>query len=264
MGERSSVHESAAEGFQAGAAAYERGRPEYPADAVAALAEACRIGPGRDVLDLAAGTGKLTRMLVPTGASLVAVEPVEAMRRAFAERLPGVPVLDGTAEAIPLQDGALDAVVVAQAFHWFDAVRAAREIHRVLRPEGSVGLVWNVRDESASWVARLSEIIEPHRGTTPTHRTEAWRDGFDDTGLFTPLERREFSYGQPLNPDGLVDRTLSISFIAKLPDGARSAVADEVRRLAAEDPALAGRESFSLAYRTDVYIARRLEPASAS
>lgn len=264
MGERSSVHQSAAEGFRAGAAAYERGRPEYPADAVASLAETCSIGPGRDVLDLAAGTGKLTRMLVPTGASLVAVEPVEAMRRAFAERLPGVPVRDGTAEAIPMRDGSLDAVVVAQAFHWFDAVRATREIHRVLRPGGLVGLVWNVRDESAAWVARLSEIIEPHRGSTPTHRTQAWQGGFRDIGLFTPLERREFRYEQPLDTDGLVDRIVSISFIAKLPDAARRDVVDQVRRLAAEDPALAGRESFSLPYRTDVYVARRLEPASAT
>jgi SAM-dependent methyltransferase len=264
MDERSTVHRSAAEGFQVGASAYERGRPEYPPEAVAALAEACRIEPGRDVLDLAAGTGKLTRMLVTTGASLVAVEPVEAMRRAFSERLPDVPVRPGTAEAIPLRDGSLDAVVVAQAFHWFDSVRAAREIHRILRADSSVGLVWNVRDESTSWVARLTGIIEPHRGTTPTHRTGAWREGFDDTGLFSPLERREFRYEQALDADGLVDRTVSISFIANLPDDARNAVADQVRRLAAEDPALAGRESFSLPYRTDVYVARRLEPASAS
>jgi SAM-dependent methyltransferase len=264
MSERSSVHESAAEGFQAGAAAYERGRPEYPADAVAALTEACHIGSGRDVLDLAAGTGKLTRMLVQTGASIVALEPVGAMRRAFAERVPGVPVLDGTAEAIPMQDGSLDAVVVAQAFHWFDPVRATLEIHRVLRPGGFVGLVWNVRDESVGWVARLSEIIEPHRGNTPTHRTEAWKGGFQRVGLFTPLERWEFRYEQALDADGLVDRILSISFIAKLPDAARNDVGDQVRRLAAEDPALAGGESFWLPYRTDVYVARRLEPASSS
>ena len=126
-------------GSRSGAEAYERGRPGFPEDAIAALARECGIEPGRRVVDLAAGTGKLTRQLVPFGADLVAVEPVEGMRRVFAERLPDVPILDGTAEALPFEDGSVDAVVASQAFHWFDPVAAPREIHRVLAPGGALG-----------------------------------------------------------------------------------------------------------------------------
>ena len=135
----------AARGFQAGAEAYERGRPGYPTDAVDALTDALGVGPGATVVDLAAGTGKLTRLLVPSGATVIAIEPVDAMRRTLAAMLPRVPVVAGTAESMPLRDGSAGAVVAAQAFHWFDGEAALAEIHRVLAPGGRLGLVWNVR-----------------------------------------------------------------------------------------------------------------------
>jgi SAM-dependent methyltransferase len=250
------VHDSAATGFQAGAEAYERGRPGFSGDAVAALARECGIGPGRRVVDLAAGTGKLTRLLAELGADLVAVEPVEGMRRVFSQRLPEVPVLDGTAEALPFPDATVDAVVASQAFHWFDPEAAPREIHRLLRRDGALDLVWNVRDERVPWVARLTELMEPHRGDTPTHRSGAWREGIESSGLFTPLRRLEFRYEQEMTVDGLVDRVLSVSFMAKLPDGERAAAEARVRDLAATEPALSGRETFALPYRTDVFICR--------
>jgi len=248
-----------ATGFDGAADAYERGRPEYPAGAIETLARECGIGPGRAVLDLAAGTGKLTRLLVPLGADVVAVEPVEGMRRAFAGLLPHVPILDGTAEAIPLDDASRDAVVVGQAFHWFDADRALRDIHRVLRGGGSLGLVWNVRDESAPWVARLTGIIEPYRGGTPTHRNERWREGFDRSTLFSSLRAWSCPYEQRVTVDGLVDRVLSISFIARLSEAERAAVGDRVRALAAGGPNADGGPTFVLPYRTDVYTADRLD-----
>src|SRR5437879_5536038 len=128
------VHEVAQRGFDAGADAYERARPSYPADAVAWLVEHLKIGPGARVCDLAAGTGKLTRLLAPSSAELIAVEPVEGMSRHLRAAQPGVPVVAATAEALPFADGSLDAVTVAQAFHWFDADRAFGELARVLRP----------------------------------------------------------------------------------------------------------------------------------
>ena len=118
------IRAAAAEGFQQGAEAYEASRPSYPPDAVAHILEVTGLGPGRRVLDLAAGTGKLTRLLVPSGADVVAVEPVAAMRETLTRALPDVEALDGTAEAIPLGDASVDAVTVAQAFHWFDAAPA--------------------------------------------------------------------------------------------------------------------------------------------
>ena len=250
------VHDAAAVGFQANADAYERGRPEFPPDMIEALARGCEIEPGRRVVDLAAGTGKLTRALVPFGADLIAVEPVEGMRRVFAERLPGVPIVAGTAEAMPLEGASADAVVASQAFHWFDPVAAPGEIHRVLTADGALGLVWHVRDESVPWVAELTNLMEPYRGDTPSYRTGRWRTGLDATEQFTPLERREFRYDQPMTLDGLLDRVLSVSFMAALPDDERADVTERVRRLAANDPALAGRETFSLPYRTDVFICR--------
>ncbi|HEX8802631.1 MAG TPA: class I SAM-dependent methyltransferase, partial [Acidimicrobiales bacterium] len=145
----------AALGFDANAGDYERGRPSYPAEAVALVVGRGGIGPGRRVLDLAAGTGKMTRLLLPTGADVVAVEPVAGMRAAL-ERLaaasPGLEVLDGTAENLPLPDGSVDAVTVAQAFHWFDPPVALAEMRRVLRPGGHLFLVWNVRDREHDWV----------------------------------------------------------------------------------------------------------------
>jgi len=131
-----SVHEAAAVGFDVGAEAYERGRPGFSPEAVERLARELGIEPGRTVVDLAAGTGKLTRMLVPSGARLLAVEPVEGMRRQFVHLVPGVPVVAGVAESLPLRAGSVDAVAVAQAFHWFDAGAALRDLHRVLRPGG--------------------------------------------------------------------------------------------------------------------------------
>ncbi|HET9559925.1 MAG TPA: methyltransferase domain-containing protein, partial [Actinomycetota bacterium] len=165
-------------------AAYERGRPGYPAGAVEELVRVLGIGPGATVLDLAAGSGKLTRQLVPAGATLLAVEPSAAMR----ERLAGVRVLAGTAEAIPVAGGSVDAVTVGQAFHWFDGPRAVAELHRVLQPGGRVGLLWNVRDESVPWMAAVTAILDRHAGDAPRYRDGRWRAAFDAAAGFAPLQ----------------------------------------------------------------------------
>jgi ubiquinone/menaquinone biosynthesis C-methylase UbiE len=248
------VHPAAAAGFQRAADAYRRGRPDYPEDAVAFLANMLRLEPGRRVLDLAAGTGKLTRLLVPTGVDVVAVEPVGAMREALSAELPGVEVLDGRAEAIPLPDGAIDAAVVGQAFHWFDGSKALAELHRVLREGESLGLIWNERDDerSAFW-ATLTESLEPLRGDTPSHRSSAWAKVFERAEGFTPLRTRSFRYEHATTRDGAVDRVLSISFIAAMSDDERAKVADEVLRLLDADPMIGPRsDRFGLPYRTDV------------
>lgn len=248
------VHPAAATGFQRAADAYRRGRPDYPGDAVAFLAEKLRIEPGRRVLDLAAGTGKLTRLLVPTGAAMVAVEPVEAMRATLAADLPDVEVVAGKAEAIPLGDGSVDAAVVGQAFHWFDGPAALAELHRVLRDGSSLALIWNVRDEerSAFW-SRLTKELEPMRGDTPSHRSTAWQRAFDGTDFFSPLRTRTFSYEHRTTREGAVDRVLSTSFVAAMPDDERAGVRNLVLRLLDEDPQIGPRaDRFGLPYRTDV------------
>jgi ubiquinone/menaquinone biosynthesis C-methylase UbiE len=257
MREGPAVHHAAL-AFDRASVEYERGRPTYPAEAVAWLVEALGIGPGRRVLDLAAGTGKLTRLLVPSGAQLVALEPAGGMRRLLEQTLPEVEVLSGTAEAIPLVDGSVDAVTVAQAFHWFDGDAALAEIHRVLGTDGRLGLVWNGRQELTAWQVRLGEIMEPHRGDAPRYLADAWREAFERTRLFSRIEHARFAIAHELDPDGVVARVLSVSFIAALPAEERAWVADEVRTLLAGDPATRGRSTVVLPYRTDVYWCERV------
>jgi SAM-dependent methyltransferase len=237
-------------GFDPGAEAYERNRPSYPAEAVAWLVDRLGIGASSTVVDLAAGTGKLTRLLP---GRVLGVEPIQGMRSQFVAALPGAPLVAGVAEAIPLRDGSVDAVTVAQAFHWFETDRALGEIRRVLRPAGSLGLVWNRRDESVPWVERLREILEPYEGLTPREWRRRWqKPEWQETG-FTDLDEQEFSYGQQLDVDGLCGRVASISFVAALDEAERAAVLAQVRDLVAGLP-----EPFVLPYRTAVYWCRRL------
>jgi SAM-dependent methyltransferase len=205
------------------------------------------------VLDLAAGTGKMTALLARSGADIVAVEPVAAMRERLAAQLPDVEVLDGTAEAIPLPDDSVDAVVVAQAFHWFDAPRALDEIARVLRPGGGLALVWNSRDTREPWVARMSELIQWNEGEIPTYDAgdEAWADVVAAPGHFTPVQLREARYEQVVDEDTLVDRVASTSYIATMAAGPRGALLQQVRDLVAGFP-----PTWVLPYRTFVYWCR--------
>jgi SAM-dependent methyltransferase len=218
----------AAAGYAHAVLAYERGRPGYPPAAVDFLAARLRLGPGRTVVDLAAGTGKLTSPLLGTGAEVVAVEPVAEMRAALPA---GARALDGTAEAIPVTTAGADAVTVAQAFHWFDGDAALAEIHRVLRPGGALALVWNRRRMDEPLNQAIEELIAPHRGHPSAFHTDAWRVAFEHTKLFGPLEERVFPNEQSLDADGLVDRIASVSFIAALDEKERTKVLRAARAL---------------------------------
>jgi ubiquinone/menaquinone biosynthesis C-methylase UbiE len=225
----------AAQGFEAGAAAYELARPGYPDEAVAVLVAMMGLAAGVRVLDLAAGTGKLTRRLVELGTSVVAVEPVEGMRAQLRQAVPGVEVLDGTGEAIPLPDGSVDVVTVAQAFHWFDAPRALAEIARVLKPGGGLAILWNERDESTPWVAEMSRIIRWHERTVSRYQHVSWAAIVGESGLFTPLHEQVVQWDQTITRELLADRVRSISYIAAMPEPERerhvAEVVSLVRRL---------------------------------
>jgi SAM-dependent methyltransferase len=240
------IHRVAAEGFARAAGAYDRGRPGYPGAAIAFLVS--RLPAGATVLDLAAGTGKLTRPLLDAGLAVVAVEPVAEMRA-------GLPAsarpMHGTAEAIPLGEGAVDAVAVGQAFHWFEGDAALAEIHRVLRPGGTLALLWNRRLESDPVNRALDELLEPHRAGAPTHRWDSWRAAFERTNLFGPLEEHRFANEQRLDAAGMEARVGSISFVAAL-------AAPERQRLLERARALVGEGSVTVPYRTEVQLCRRL------
>lgn len=248
------VDQRAEIGFGRAADAYERGRPGYPAGAVDVLARELRLGPGATVVDVGAGTGKLTRLLVPTGADVVAVEPVPAMRAVLTREVPGARVLEGTAEALPLPDGAADAVVAAQAFHWFATHAALREFARVLPPGGRLGLVWNDGREDGT-AREVRALLEDLRGDTPQQWTGTWREAFLHQPWFGPLRHHAEEHASTLPLDEEVDRYASVSFVAALDEGARAAllarVHEVLRRAAAPDGTV------TTAYRTDVWWADR-------
>lgn len=247
---------AAVHGFDNTARDYERARPSYPAEAVALIVGRGQIGPGRAVLDLAAGTGKLTRLLVPTGASVVAVEPVPGMREQLVRLSPQLDVRDGVAEHVPLADASVDVVTVAQAFHWFDPPKALAEIGRVLRPGGRLFLIWNTRDRRLDWVRQFTDLLVDDRSL------ERPFDAYHDVdysvvvaaaGGFTPVEVWSHKWEQACDEELLVARAASVSVVGALGPAERAAVLDRVRRLVRTHPDLAGRPSFPFPYTTRVW-----------
>jgi ubiquinone/menaquinone biosynthesis C-methylase UbiE len=242
-----SVHDTARRGFAGAAEPYEEGRPTYPDEALRWLVTELRLGPGRTVVDLAAGTGKLTRLLTPTGATVIAVEPVDEMRDALGRTTPEAEPRPGTAERTELPDSSADAVTVAQAFHWFDGPAALAEIHRILKPGGKLVVIYNVRDLDDPVQHAVDDLLAPYRGDTPSHRSGHWRTALNETELFKPAAGREFPNVQTIDADDLVSRVASTSFIAELPDHERRRVLDRAREIGADRP-----DRFSLPYTTEI------------
>ncbi|GAA4671868.1 class I SAM-dependent methyltransferase [Frondihabitans cladoniiphilus] len=231
-------HELHATSFGGAAQAYERGRPSYPAEAVDWLLPA----GAAHVVDLGAGTGKLTRLLVDRVADVTAVEPSEGMRFELIRAVPGVQVLPGSAERLPLDGESTDAVLAAQAWHWVDPARAVPEVARILRPGGTLGLVWNIRDRSAPWVDEFERIIGSASGS------DIESDAPVVGAPFGPIERRDFPWVDSITPDDLVALVESRSYVITLSHADRVAVLDDVRRLLETHPALAGRSTVDVPY----------------
>jgi SAM-dependent methyltransferase len=246
------IHEEARRGFQAGADAYERGRPGYPPVAIEWLSTELGLRPGRTVVDVGAGTGKLTRELVASGADVVAVEPVPGMRDVLARTVPGARVLDGTAEALSLPGDSVDAITVAQAFHWFDTTRSLAEFHRVLRAGGRFALIWNRRRRDQPLHRAINEITEPYRGSAPRHESSDWGQAIASSGLFAPAAELTVPLEQCFDAGSLVDRIASISFIAALDEPERLNVLARVRELAA-----GWTGPLRLGYTTEAYVYER-------
>ncbi|EID17006.1 methyltransferase [Mycobacterium xenopi RIVM700367] len=224
--------------FGSEAAAYERGRPSYPPEAIDWLLPT----GAHDVLDLGAGTGKLTTRLVERGLDVVAVDPIPEMLDVLSKSLPDTPALLGTAEEIPLPDNSVDAVLVAQAWHWFDPARAIPEVIRVLRPGGRLGLVWNTRDERLGWVRELGRII----GSDADPVSERVMLPHP----FTDLERHRVEWTNYLTPQALIDLVASRSYCITSPADVRTKTLDRVRELLATHPALANNNGLALPYIT--------------
>lgn len=245
------VDRRAATGFAGAAGAYERGRPSYPPELVARLARELGLGPASTALDLAAGTGKLTRLLAPHAGRIVAVDPSEPMLAVLRERFPHVDARAGTAEAIPLPDGSVRAVFVGEAFHWFRTAEASREIARVLAPGGGLALLWNRAvwtERELPWLPAFRALVEPHR------RAAGPYPGAEPASLalpgFGPPAREDAEHVHRIGAADFVALVASWSWIANLPDGTRTALLREVAEL------VGPHEPLALRYRTDALWAR--------
>jgi SAM-dependent methyltransferase len=237
--------------FGSVAAEYAALRPGYPADAVAFL-----VGDGgRRVLDVGAGTGLLTEVVLGAGHDVTAVDPSPEMLAELVARLPAVTAAVGSAEALPVDDASVDAVVAGQAAHWFDPAPAAREIRRVLRPGGVLGLIWNTRDERTPWVGALGELI-----SAEARGHEADQGVVDRFAEELPAQVDVFESGivQPVTPENVVAGIATRSYVALMDDVRRAAFLAGVRELLDEHPDTRGRELLELPYVTRAY---RLTPS---
>ena len=244
------IHPWAEAGFSRDAAAYQRVPPSYPAAAIRYLVGRLGLGIGAVVVDLAAGTGKLGRLLTATGARVIAVEPVEAMR----EQIPPyeMEVIAGTAEAMPLPAAAADAVVVGQAFHWFDPNAALIEIHRVLRPRGGLAIVRNCRDLHDPVQRAFEEVIRRHRSHPSLEAKLDVESAFRATRQFEFRGQRSFSNEHELDSHDLVALAASETSIALLEGGAHATALADFKRLADQLPS-----RLRLRYTTEIHVADR-------
>lgn len=221
-----------AERFAAVAEEYERGRPEYPPAVTTVLMRELALARGAPVLDLAAGTGKLSRALLAAGLDVVAVEPQGELRERLAANIGGERVHAGLAEEIPLPDGAVEAVTVADAFHWFDHDRALSEIARVLRPRGGLAVITTIVDWSgASWAHELGELVSQLRPEHPQFDGPSWRTALPAAGVWEELKELQLSAPAPADAERIVDHVASMSWMAAMPDAERTATMERVRAL---------------------------------
>lgn len=246
------LHDYVSRGFASSAQLYEKIRPEYPDAAVDILVRELGIARGRVVIDVGAGTGKLTRLLTRTGATVIAVEPLAEMRERIAETVPLAVPFEGTAERMALRDGSAHAITVAQAFHWFDHDRALPEIHRVLQPGGTLALVWNMRDLDDPLQRAVEDLLEPIRRGVPGQALGAWREPLERSPLFGRGTVGRFAYEQQFTTDDLCDRVASTSFVAAMSPVEREELLVRVRALAIRLD-----EPFPFRYLTEVHVIPR-------
>ena len=252
--------------FGGAASEYERGRPSYPPAALDRLADELGLDSGSTVVDLAAGTGKLTRDLAPRFARVIAVEPLDEMRAELRRGLPEVEALAGAAEELPLDERNADAVFVAQAFHWFDGARALAEISRVLRPRGGLGLLWNSspwETREGPWFAGIDDLLEERRvdlATMRRHGSGLWMRAFEDARDFEPLEHASFENVQRLPREDFLASLASRSYIAVLEEAHRAAVLAAIDAMLDREDAPVEGETVVLPLTTAVFWTRLRRP----
>ncbi|MHA3059241.1 class I SAM-dependent methyltransferase [Acinetobacter sp. ANC 4636] len=214
----STIHPAAAQGFSSGAALYQQTRPSYPLQIVSWLRSELELSSQSQVIDLAAGTGKFTQYLKQVTPHIVAVEPVAEMQQQFKAAYPDVTTLTAYSDQIPLESAQYDAVLAAQAFHWFANHETLAEVHRLLKPHGHFGLVWNQRDTSVPWVKAIADILLPLENDTPRYHSGEWKKAFQNQSWFKLGSEQHFIHLHHGTVEQVVsNRLLSTSFIAMMP-----------------------------------------------
>ncbi|CAF1471674.1 unnamed protein product [Adineta steineri] len=253
----------AAEGFEKAAQNYEQARPTYPDDAMEFI-KSLHDRPNV-IVDLGAGTGKLTRLLGSMGAQeIVAIEPVAAMR----ENLKKIPIItkiiDGTAEHIPFDDSSIDIIICAQSFHWFATHQTLTELNRVLKSNGLLILLWNIpnNENAPKWAENITKYVEsfkPSEGVN--YETEKWKAVFDNQNLFSLLQHKQFSHKQRVTEDLALKMILSMSFIAKLPSEEQTKLVDNVKKMLNDAEEIRNTNGFDINLDTNVYWCSPLKPS---
>lgn len=240
------VDDLAMRGFGLRAETYRQVRPTYHRLIIDEAVQAMTDGV---VVELGAGTGIFTAELFRRDVDVIAVEPVEAMREQLLDHAGSIDVRAGSAESIPVGSGSAGTIVAAQAFHWFDTAASMDEIARVLRPEGRLLTVWNVRDESVTWMARYTDIVDEYAGDTPRYRTMNWRRAIEADDRFTLVSETAMDNPQPTDADGVVARALSTSFIAASSSAVQERVVARIRQ------AVGGLgDRFEFPYRSEIQV----------
>jgi ubiquinone/menaquinone biosynthesis C-methylase UbiE len=232
--------------FDPVAEVYERRRPTYPDAAVDWLAEHLRIDASSTVLDLGAGTGKLTRALVPRVGHVIAMDPGPQMLAQLRRVVPRAEAILGAAEEIPLRDDSVDAVLCAQSFHWFRLDEARAEMRRVLRPGCGLGLIWNTRDQEDELQIEITELLAPlvPRGRATENGVRAFVEG-----TFPDIVRFDVAFAEELDSDAVVERLASTSFVGAASEDERTQLFESLRELVASR---GGRVEFR--YATQAYV----------
>ncbi|ORX61916.1 S-adenosyl-L-methionine-dependent methyltransferase [Hesseltinella vesiculosa] len=223
-------HETAAHGFQAQADSYDLARPRYPVEAINFIV--ALVHSGAKIADVGAGTGIMTTFLYEAGLDVSAIEPVDNMRMKLQDQLPTVHAIKATAWDTTLPDASQDAVIMAQAFHWFDDLNTLKEAHRILKPGGKLILIWNMESKQAKWVEALRSLYERYDEAAPQYRKGYWQQVFSEptaAQLFRlPLTHQNFAYDMPCNKALVMPRIVSKSYIAVLPKDEQDKLATQV------------------------------------
>lgn len=249
-----SLHLTAQKGFSLGAELYQQVRPSYPQEIAVWLQDRLQIGESSTVIDLGAGTGKFLPYLIQTQAKVIAVEPVTEMLQQLQQTYASVECLQASSTQLPLKDASIDAILCAQSFHWFSNIETLSEMHRVLKPSGHLGLIWNKRDTNIDWVKALADEIAPLEGDTPRYHSEQWKQVFEEQSLFKLEGLQTFQQAHQGSVEQVVsNRLLSTSFIAAMPSAEQQQLKAKFEKIVFDFTGLTAQDQISFPYTTFAY-----------